>query len=238
MHFSQHFPNFSAYLTILFSSKSTIKCLGLGQKPMFTRSGNLKHTYIFLLPYKILMHFSLFKVPWINEPSQWCWICLNRLMTKPTKWQVHPAKTQISLGIRPVWSESSLSAWRKLRSLATHWVHSKDSDQTGRMPRLVWGFAGRTVIVLVLSWGSSFYLCSTPEILKLDGEKRFLKLKNLFSQYFPEIIMRIPAWCKANYLFIIEPHHEKTFLCHMRTTKGQISLGIRAVWSAPFLFAA
>ena len=45
-------------------------------------------------------------------------------MTKPTKWHVHPGKTQISLGIHPVWSESSLSAWRKLGSLATHWVHS------------------------------------------------------------------------------------------------------------------
>ena len=54
---------------------------------------------------------------------------------------VLPAKTQISLGIRPVWSESSLSAWRKLGSVATHWAHSKDSDQTGRMPRLIWVFA-------------------------------------------------------------------------------------------------
>ena len=27
-------------------------------------------------------------------------------MTKPTKWHQHPAKTQISLGILPVWSES------------------------------------------------------------------------------------------------------------------------------------
>ena len=26
-------------------------------------------------------------------------------MTKPTKWHVRPAKTQISLGIRPVWSD-------------------------------------------------------------------------------------------------------------------------------------
>ena len=43
---------------------------------------------------------------------------------------VRPAKTQISLGIRPVKSESSLSAWRKFGSLATHWAHSKDSDQT------------------------------------------------------------------------------------------------------------
>ena len=39
---------------------------------------------------------------------------------------VRPAKIQISLGIRPVWSESSLSAWRKLGSLATYWVHSED----------------------------------------------------------------------------------------------------------------
>ena len=59
-------------------------------------------------------------------------------MTKPTKWHVHPAKTQISLSIRPVWSESSLSVWRNLGSLAAHWVHSENSDQTGWMPRLVW----------------------------------------------------------------------------------------------------
>ena len=56
---------------------------------------------------------------------------------------VRPAKTQISLVIHPVWSEPSLSAWRKLGSLATHWAHSEDSDQTGRMPRLIWVFAGR-----------------------------------------------------------------------------------------------
>ena len=30
---------------------------------------------------------------------------------------------------------------------------SEDSDQTGRMPRLFWVFAGCTVILLVLSWG-------------------------------------------------------------------------------------
>ena len=35
------------------------------------------------------------------------WRYLSRLVRKPTKWRVRPAKTQISLGIRPVWSESS-----------------------------------------------------------------------------------------------------------------------------------
>ena len=67
-------------------------------------------------------------------------------------WQhVRPAKTQISLGIRPVWSESSLFACRKLGSLATHLTNSEDSDQTGRMPRLIWVFAGRKLTMLVLS---------------------------------------------------------------------------------------
>ena len=51
---------------------------------------------------------------------------LSLLVTKPTKWHVCPAKTQISLGICPVWLESSLSARRKLWSLATHWAHSED----------------------------------------------------------------------------------------------------------------
>ena len=41
---------------------------------------------------------------------------------------VRPAKTQISLGIRPVWSESSLSTWRNIGSSATHWAHCADSD--------------------------------------------------------------------------------------------------------------
>ena len=56
---------------------------------------------------------------------------------KTNKMSVRPAKTQISLGIHPVWSESSLSTWRKLGSLATYWAHSEGSDQTGRMPRLI-----------------------------------------------------------------------------------------------------
>ena len=37
---------------------------------------------------------------------------------------------------------------------------------------------------------------------------------------------------------INEPHHEKTCLCHMRTTKAQVSLLIHAVWPAPLLFTA
>ena len=39
-------------------------------------------------------------------------------------------------------------------------------------------------------------------------------------------------------LFTYGPRHEKTCLCPMLTTKTQISRQVRAVWSAPLLFAA
>ena len=60
-------------------------------------------------------------------------------MTKPTKWYVRPAKTRISLGICPVWSEFLLSAWRK-RVLATHWVHSKDWSYAQADLSLSWAY--------------------------------------------------------------------------------------------------
>ena len=77
------------------------------------------------------------------------------------KVSVRSAKTQFSLGIRTVWSESSLSAWRNLWSLATHWAHSEDSDQTRRMPRPIWVFAGRTLLVLVFSCPGSLLYSSS-----------------------------------------------------------------------------
>ena len=66
-------------------------------------------------------------------------------MTTPTIWSVHPAKkTQISLGIRPVWSESSLcTQWVAKDPRSLH-AYSKGSDQTGQMPRLIWVLAGHT----------------------------------------------------------------------------------------------
>ena len=69
--------------------------------------------------------------------------------------------TQISLGISPVWSESSLSAWRKLGSLPTHRVHSKDSDKAGRMPSLIWVFAERTChfVGFVVRWLNYILVC-------------------------------------------------------------------------------
>ena len=67
---------------------------------------------------------------------------MSRLTTKPAKWHVRPAKIQISLGIRPVWSESLLCAQWVAKDPSFLHTDSKDSDQTGRMPRLIWVLAG------------------------------------------------------------------------------------------------
>ena len=63
---------------------------------------------------------------------------MSRSMTKPTKWLVCPAKTQISLGICPVWPVFAVC-------LKKGWVpYPGWSVFAGQMPRLIWVFAGRT----------------------------------------------------------------------------------------------
>ena len=101
-------------------------------------------------------------------------------MTKPTKWLCAQRRLrsawasnqsdQSSLSawrnimsltrLRSAWAsnqsdQSSLSARRNIWSLTTYWGHSKDSDQTGRMPKLIWVLTGRMVILLVWSRGGS-----------------------------------------------------------------------------------
>ena len=65
---------------------------------------------LILLPLSVKLLFY-----WLNRFSE----VIEPQHDKTNKVSVRPAKTQISLGIRPVWSESSLSAGRKFGSLAT-----------------------------------------------------------------------------------------------------------------------
>ena len=85
------------------------------------------------------------------------------------------------------------------------------------------------VITTIISWAGS----------TIDLKLRCLSCSKLNVHYFkeyshnrdqdPGIICHVKN----------ESRHEKTCLCHMRTTKAQISdLRIRAVWSAPLLSAA
>ena len=100
------------------------------------------------------------------------WIYRSRDMTKQTKW-VCPQWRLRSARASAQSDQSSLSAWRKLQSLATHRLHSKDSDQTRRMPRLSlrWmhthfvGFVMSQLIYRKLTVEAQFiYLCCLCKI--------------------------------------------------------------------------
>ena len=95
------------------------------------REPGLQKCGLFLRPLaKIRMHF----------------LNVSHLMTKPIKCPLWPAKTQISPGTRPVWSEYShfavLSQWVAEDPVFLH-ADSEDSDQAGRMHRLICVFDGR-----------------------------------------------------------------------------------------------
>ena len=95
---------------------------------------------------------------------------------KQTSWFVRPAKTQISLDVRTVWSESSLgNLWVAKTPMLLH-ADSEDSDQTGRMPRLIWVFAGRTghVIGFIMLWLNYYRCLMVLQVLMLvfDTETR------------------------------------------------------------------
>ena len=118
---------------------------------------------------------------------------MSRDMTKPTNWLC----TQ-----RRLWSawastqSDQSSAWRNLGSLATHSVHSKDSDQTGWMPRLIWVFAGRTVTLLILSCRGSY--SSFHKIYNSDKTVLFIhysvQLSNMKSHWATILYLYISCW--------------------------------------------
>ena len=112
---------------------------------------------------------------------------LSRLVIKPTKRHVRPAKTLISLGICPGWSESLLCAQWVAKDPRFLHADSEDSDQTGRMPRLIWVFAGRTTTLLVLSRGGSFLpmQSSADGIFMMSCITWLIKLS--LKHYFPHL---------------------------------------------------
>ena len=99
-----------------------------------------------------LAFFFLYLVPWPIRKS------LEPRHDKTNEMNVRPVKTQISLGICPVWLESWLCAQWVAKHLRFLHADSKASDQTGQMPSLIWVFAGRTLILLVLSCCGSLVL--------------------------------------------------------------------------------
>ena len=102
---------------------------------------------------------------WLTSSNAWFWYKTLQLERKEcaceprhdktNKMSVRPAKTQIRLG-GSAWA--SVQSDQSLRPALTGYLRTQSffmrtakTDQTGQMPRLIWVFAGRTFILLVLS---------------------------------------------------------------------------------------
>ena len=114
---------------------------------------------------------------------------------KTNKMSVHPAKTQISLGIRHVWSESSLCAQWVAKD--PRFLHADSEDS--------WVFARCTLILLVLSCCSS-YLYIPDTRLGIDITCTWT-------------YQTTSAWCETwqSHCFLLGPRHDKTCLWEFLT---------------------
>ena len=175
-------------------------------------------------------------------------------MTKPTKWLCAQQRFRSALAFAqsdqikcPVWSESSLSAWRNLGPLTTHWAHSEDTDQTGRMPRLIWVFAGHTATLLVLSWGGSYY--DVKMKLSFALEAAFSKFSQTMclsgplleqeKRAFRSLFSKVLEWRNIFYA-IIAIKYDFLIHLHLLGPSGGVEIlafqaRVRAVWSESLL---
>ena len=113
----------------------------IARKFKATFSNSILKTFCFYLVSYCFLCVALSELATTMLDSHWIYMRPN---DKTNKMTMRPAKTQIGLGIRPVWSESLLCAQWVAKDPSFLHADSEDYDQTGRMPRLIWFFAGRT----------------------------------------------------------------------------------------------
>ena len=124
-------------------------------------------------------------ISWFFVKLLWRCCCKNEPQRDKTNKMMCAQQRQISLDIRPVWSESSLSTWRNLGSLATYWANSEDSDQTERMPSslgahaILLGFVTRWPIshstTTLCSFISSLIFLTVNAIINILTQKRNIR---------------------------------------------------------------
>ena len=112
-------------------------------------------------------------------------------MTKPTNGMCAQQRLGSAWAFAPSDQSPLCNRWVAKDPSFLH-VDSKDSDQTGRMSRLIWVFAGRTVILLVLSWGGSiisttWHFCWWKQLLTLH-------IATLYLHVFWIIFQLIRCW--------------------------------------------
>ena len=82
---------------------------------------------------------------------------------------MRPAKVQVSLRFRAVWSESSTNAFWIAKNAKFLHADNKDSDQTAWMRRLIWVLVGRTCQKIPFRMLCLTYWCSKTRSKPADN---------------------------------------------------------------------
>ena len=112
---------------------------------------------------KLFILFSSCFLCYFGHESSSLFHQMSRYVTKPTKWHMHPVKTQISLGICPVWSVFAVCSMDNLGpklSSCGQWRLWSDCGliRLGGCPGWSESSLGALVILLVLSCGGSYLM--------------------------------------------------------------------------------
>ena len=99
------------------------------------------------------------------------------------KWHMHPAKTQISLCIRPIWSESSHCTQWIAEDPMFLYADREDSDKTLQMLRLMSVFAGRKgYFVGFVVWRLIYFLIEISYNISSSNRKLVFEIWDILSQ--------------------------------------------------------
>ena len=122
---------------------------------------------------------------------------MSHLMTKPTKWLC----AQRRLGCSG-WSESSLCTQWVAKDPGFLHVDSEDSDQTGRMPRLIRVFAGR--IATLLFFFAAQILNIRTITVRTSSDPNFCRVNSTYIQFFLHVRMiSMYIWWRVIYEGVI-----------------------------------
>ena len=145
---------------------------------------------------------------------------MGHLMTKPTKWYVHPAKTQISLGIRPVWSESSLCAqWIAKNPSFLHADNEDWSDWADAQADLSLGWAHISVcwfcrvvaqirFVPPVKTQNSLHIWAVWSESSLKIQSLTMQTEKIDKTVWMCRLIWFSALCLCQFVGLIEPAHE------------------------------
>ena len=108
----------------------------------------------------------------VRQGFSWCSLLIWAMTWQNQQNECAPIEDSDQPGHPPSLIRVFAVCMKNLVPLTTHWAYSEDSDKTRQMPRLIWVYAGRMLIMLVLSCCGSYQFTSVKRSIVLHLVKK------------------------------------------------------------------